>query len=427
MSTQPSTSGRESSFRQVRRGYGLALGIIAALTLTAQLIIQHTLGQQLHDAEIINVAGRQRMLSQRIARSALELRAGDEAKREVLRADLAALAASHHRLMEDDLSYFRSILTPTERAALDVAATDLVEAGQRAVDGAPEADGLPPTSDASAAFLPAMDRAVFAFSAQSEGSIQRTRRVEVGLALCTLTALLLEALLIFGPLLRRLRGQVRELEVVTDRLAESEARHQRALAGSRDGLWDWDRRSGAVFFSPRFQAMAGLGADAGSWAALEARLSPIDQAKLKAGLDASEVDVEARLTLDEGPRWMRLRGQSDGAHHMSGTLTDVDERRRLEDERKQLLEARERDLTEVRNDLARAEVMMPDGLGPDAVARIREARGQPVPAVFVSGYTERPLHLDEASVFLRKPFTSAELFDAIDQVLSRANEPAPQG
>ena len=47
--------------------YVLALGIIALMVTGSHLLSTHIITQQLHDAKIINLSGRQRMLSQRIA------------------------------------------------------------------------------------------------------------------------------------------------------------------------------------------------------------------------------------------------------------------------------------------------------------------------------------------------------------------------
>ncbi len=53
--------------------YILALSAIAILTITGQALIQYSLIKQSHDSRIINIAGRQRMLSQRLTKSALAL------------------------------------------------------------------------------------------------------------------------------------------------------------------------------------------------------------------------------------------------------------------------------------------------------------------------------------------------------------------
>ena len=54
-------------YNHLTRLYILALSIIACLLVSAYLIMNHAINRQTHDATIINISGRQRMLSQRMA------------------------------------------------------------------------------------------------------------------------------------------------------------------------------------------------------------------------------------------------------------------------------------------------------------------------------------------------------------------------
>ena len=51
----------------LRNRYVLALSLIALLIITSQIVIQLTIAWSDDDARVVNVAGRQRMLSQKIS------------------------------------------------------------------------------------------------------------------------------------------------------------------------------------------------------------------------------------------------------------------------------------------------------------------------------------------------------------------------
>ncbi|EJL67129.1 PAS domain-containing sensor histidine kinase [Flavobacterium sp. CF136] len=61
------------TFRNLRRWYFFALWTIAITIILSQLLIQYNLKQQLSDSKIINISGKQRMLSQRITKEVLIL------------------------------------------------------------------------------------------------------------------------------------------------------------------------------------------------------------------------------------------------------------------------------------------------------------------------------------------------------------------
>ena len=62
-----------ATFSRLRRLYVLALGAIALAIVSGQLLIQDHLRKQTDDSRVVNVAGRQRMLSQRITKQVLLL------------------------------------------------------------------------------------------------------------------------------------------------------------------------------------------------------------------------------------------------------------------------------------------------------------------------------------------------------------------
>ena len=60
-------------FSRLGMWYAIALGIIAAVAIAGQVLIQSHLSGQSGDSRVINIAGKQRMLSQEISKISLLL------------------------------------------------------------------------------------------------------------------------------------------------------------------------------------------------------------------------------------------------------------------------------------------------------------------------------------------------------------------
>ena len=126
-------------------------------------------------------------------------------------------------------------------------------------------------------------------------------------------------------------------------LRKSEERFDLAVAGSNDGLWDWDVRTNEVYYAPRFKELLGFRDDefANTFAAFETALHPDDRQETldlvqRHLQDRDPYDVEYRLLTESGEyRWFRARGQAiwdatGQAIRMAGSLTDITERKQAE-------------------------------------------------------------------------------------------------
>ena len=123
-------------------------------------------------------------------------------------------------------------------------------------------------------------------------------------------------------------------------LRRSEERYALAASGSNDGLWDWDLVRKEIYFSPRWESMVGLSADA-AYGRVEdwfARIHPGDLASLHVALEAHMAGETAhflhehRIRHEDGTyRWMLCRGvavrRADGrATRIAGSQTDITDR-----------------------------------------------------------------------------------------------------
>jgi diguanylate cyclase (GGDEF)-like protein/PAS domain S-box-containing protein len=209
--------------RPLTRRYLLALVLIALLSVGAHAALQHLITSQRGAAAEVNLSGRQRMLSQRIALHVTQLAGSpDPAERARLRAALTDLVAemerAHEALRSGDPRAGLSGPPPTAVQAMDGSGVRLDErvrsflADARAVVAVPDADlsagherAAAVVDQARGELLAVLDRAVLTYQRASEERVAGLRRVAQGVLLATLTALVLEGLLVFRPMVARVR------------------------------------------------------------------------------------------------------------------------------------------------------------------------------------------------------------------------------
>jgi diguanylate cyclase (GGDEF)-like protein/PAS domain S-box-containing protein len=146
-------------------------------------------------------------------------------------------------------------------------------------------------------------------------------------------------------LVSELSRAVSKEQEAQEALLVSQERYAAAVRGATDGIWDWDLSAGTFFASPRFRDILGMDDEepletAEDWLA---RVSPEDVERLRFEIDLhlreltphfeSDYRVEAR----DGARWMLSRGQAlrrdDGTpYRMAGSLTDITDRKRAEEQ-----------------------------------------------------------------------------------------------
>jgi nitrate/nitrite-specific signal transduction histidine kinase len=237
-------SGR-SPVRKLTLLYVTALTSIAAMAIVGQVLIQSMLAQQKHDAYVVNIAGRQRMLSQKLSKSALALASpSDPLSRDARRRELADVIKlwerSHLGLQLGD----DKLELPGVNSAAVRRTFALIEPAHREMLAA--AKSLLVTSDAQEAarqlrvileneprFLPGMDQIVFQYSSESSERVQGVARLEGLLLVVTLLILALEGGFIFRPAALRLRRTIEELWDTEDRLRREKAATERLLASSQ--------------------------------------------------------------------------------------------------------------------------------------------------------------------------------------------------
>lgn len=219
--------------------YLAALSLIALLSLTAFFTLRAAIEQQKTGAAVVNVAGRQRMLSQRISRFALLFvlntnSAEHESVRQTLLNDIDLFEASHKALINggnvrgltiDEVltlsgkpssivkaMYFDSPMNLDEQVV-----TFISEA--RALLEAPKSeltlnnDHLQYLLDAAGSeLLTSLNTVTGQYQRESESAISNLQRLETAVLTLTLLALIAEALFIFRPMVKEVESHDRELQ-----------------------------------------------------------------------------------------------------------------------------------------------------------------------------------------------------------------------
>lgn len=238
-----------SLVRLLSRRYLLVLAAVAGLVIVDQAIIQPLLVRLNGFAPAINVAGRQRMLSQKVAKEALALSlqpASAEWRRQALLATLDQWMAGHRALCEGDSARrLKPVTAPDAVTALHELEPTLLaihEAAERiARDQSPAANPrhsspLETILAAEPIYLRGMERTVGLLELAADRQVRVLRGC--GLAAMTLVLVLLVAVHyhVLRPAVRMIRDQLDQLAAARDELEWRVARRTRALHAANDDL-----------------------------------------------------------------------------------------------------------------------------------------------------------------------------------------------
>jgi PAS domain S-box-containing protein len=237
---------------RLQRIHGAVLALLMVLLAAGQVYLQRRLAIHTEDAHLINLAGRQRMLSQRLAKNAalcVTGHLGSSLCPPLLRADTGEVESQH-------LSLFA---TAEQHEAFDAGVrAQLTEVGQligllagaaRTLagsfeHGAGDQEAFGQMLAIEPRFLTAMDALVDRLEKQVAQEQAVIRWQQFSLVLATVLALALESLLVFRPLVRATRASMEETERSAREARGAEGRLRAILEATRDGilLLDGDHR-----------------------------------------------------------------------------------------------------------------------------------------------------------------------------------------
>lgn len=214
------------TFRNLRRWYFFALWTIAITIILSQLLIQYNLKQQLSDSKIINISGKQRMLSQRITKEVLILNfvSDTSQKKEIthLRNVLALWVTNQNALENgsDSLAFpkekseelsklyqeikpnFNTIVESVNLFILNLEQKKSYSDNQNLVQNILKNEG---------SFLSKMNEIVSQYDKEAHEKVTEQRKTEYFIFGFTLLVLLLEFIFIFKPTNKKIEKLIAKL------------------------------------------------------------------------------------------------------------------------------------------------------------------------------------------------------------------------
>ncbi|QHT67492.1 histidine kinase [Rhodocytophaga rosea] len=244
--------------RKITKLYLLALTAVALLSIGGQVLVQRSLRNQLSDSRVINMAGRQRMLSQKISKTVLLLtRTPDSIQAALylsdLRKDVKTWEDSHKGLVS---GHVNAIETPVNNsdsirqmfARIEPHFNKMLTNVQQILQtysntSAPSYQvvekNLNEVLRNEHPYLQLMDKIVFQYDAEAIQRVNTSQRIETILLISTLIVLLLEGIFIFRPAVSQIRHTIQMLvnsEQQTKQVNEELMQVNQSLEETREAL-----------------------------------------------------------------------------------------------------------------------------------------------------------------------------------------------
>lgn len=244
-------TGDRNVVGRLTAAYVIALTLIAILSGGVHLLLDNVIAEQRDAATIINVAGRQRMLSQRIALLGNDLRQGDETAREPLRDAIALMRRSQDALVRgNDLGISNPLSADASAhyfggsSPLDMRVRTFLDDAERFLATGDEIAFRQFHLAARDTLLPALDRAVTIFEGEANGRTHWLRQAQKVVLAILLTTLLAEAFFIFRPMVTRIRLYASRLFDLASRDSLTGLPNRRFLIDSGEAALIQARRDG---------------------------------------------------------------------------------------------------------------------------------------------------------------------------------------
>ncbi|WP_291722797.1 PAS domain S-box protein [Bernardetia sp.] len=229
------------TIKRLEIAYITAISFVAIALIIGQFVTQNFFDNQKDDAKVINISGRQRMLSQKITKEALIYYNNnlDKNQQDILLNTFQLFETSHLNLIKKSNSFGFSEhyeISPKINSyydSLDISFQKLKEnisvLTRQNVDSLSKKTALNNILEAEKEFLPIMNRIVFEYEAEANVKLDLLRRIEIGVVTLSILVLLIVVFLIFRPVVRKTKSSMmqvvemnNDLEATNEELTSAE-------------------------------------------------------------------------------------------------------------------------------------------------------------------------------------------------------------
>lgn len=270
------TKLRLNRFARLGTWYILALSGIAAIAIIGQVLIQNHLKDQLSDSRVVNVAGRQRMLSQKISKHALQLSPHQDAgERAVilknLNGSLELWKLSHEGLQNGNDSLHLPGINSAEVSKMFKQINpyfDEMYSSAKQVIGELQnvssadyeliKENVDKILKNESAFLSGMNQIVFQYDEEARIKIETLSRLEYFLIFISLLVIAVEILFIFRPTAAQVNKTVNQL-IASEQNAKQLTKEIGALYGSLEKSYEQLSQINQPIETPKLCAKADRG------------------------------------------------------------------------------------------------------------------------------------------------------------------------
>lgn len=315
-------------FNRLGTWYILALSIIATVAIVGQVLIQSHLQTQLGDSRVVNVAGKQRMLSQKIAKTVLLLRDGQSPDERLPILENLKESVLLWKLSQEGLLHGNDSLKLPGKNSEET--TQLFQTVHKHFEGmgesahriitllekVPEAPHSLLRSDIEnileheVPFLQGMEKIVFQYDQEAKAKVSSLRTMEYIVLAISLLVIALEVVFIFRPTTRHVNNTITKL-ILSEKNARKLSKEIGALYTSLEKTYEQMAIVNQPVENPRLLAKSDRGGNVTFVAEPFAELSGIHQIRsstrlsdLFPGLDRPDDWMDNVVdTVSEGKSW----------------------------------------------------------------------------------------------------------------------------